>query len=340
MKMSIKLCGDLGCVPPDFFMNSVQKVLNKEISLSNLVENYAKTKKIAATETKICEIAKVSSFNNLQYLHPERYDRETVKFFSNSMDKNKSVGESALKRYVEFVSPKDSKRHKKGAESTASTEELSVSSSEHPIESETTQEVTIIKDGHLEFVEVVGQYKLTQADLSRSKVFVILGQNNDINGSIEDLLSSQWLESVLFISDNDILFNFEKNLPSKSKLSSQRLYFEAKPNAGKKSQPFLKNVQFGLLFFRTIFTPPVKLLQSFHELDDVVARVCPPHAEVAVIAFDEFVLPPVHLPGLNSPNYKVRYIGSEKKIQELMKSIEKEGKKCETVVNTYNFTDL
>ena len=79
---------------------------------------------------------------------------------------------------------------------------------------------------------------------------------------------------------------------------------------------------YGILLYRSVYKPPIKVLQPLSSIDNVIAKISPPLSNVAVISLEDHDLPVVHVQEHDLENFRVRYFGSKAKILALMKAVD------------------
>ena len=85
---------------------------------------------------------------------------------------------------------------------------------------------------------------------------------------------------------------------------------------------FIDNVMYGMLISKSIYTPPILACQPLKNLDDVIVRLSPPKAEVAVIASEEEDLVAVHLVDQTPTRHLVTYHAKRPTLESFLESSE------------------
>ena len=183
------------------------------------------------------------------------------------------------------------------------------------------------------FIETDNHFEIGEDVIDQVQVYVFLGC--DVK-NLEHVLVNDKFESVLVLSRNKE--DLDK-LPraSSTKVTQKYIYFEdTYGETMRKTDIFFNNLIFGLLVVKTVYTPPISVLSgSIFNMSEVVARLCPPNAEVGVFSSSDLPMVPVHLEDDVKIGRRVTYYGSRVEMTKMLR-LRDSNAELETDVYAFN----
>lgn len=304
-------------------------------------------KKRRAAKAAITKLAGVKTYESLKITKPDKFSKNVVNFFKDSVAKKNSFGKAAMERYVEQSLAVPTIIEDDNSElDFNSNEEGKIVSQEVPAEVEDevcieetdpcTESVSLLSgsdnstDTHFkptnspreEFVIVEKEFRFSKKELHRSKVFIIDSPHDKITPCVfNDILEAKSFKSIIALCDDEEshldVFNSVAGLVDEETTIKQ-IYFSSLKPVLDGSKLFSQNVKYGVLVCKTMFIrPPIKIYRGqLSSLTEVISNVSSPHSKVAVLHCGSCPIVP-----LLFPDRKVLYIAGKKKLDELLASV-------------------
>ena len=288
----------LAKVDQSYFEVNVPKVLDRELSLKELVLNFEEVQEYEKTQLALIELSQNQTLQELQQKYPGKFEKEVLdKFKGAVVERSKqNMNGQLLKKYYEAVVADPSSHH-------------SSLVSFHLLDTLET------------FIDQrINEYDLTVLNIKTNNVDVLMKALN------QTLYCSDLVKTVLilFSSEHDqsstLSYIRSQSIPSDFLLT--QLIFDN--DNVKKGKEIIENLKFGILAGKTkIFAPPLDMYnQSLGNLEDVVSKICQPKASVAYVSEGDSPLISIH--GHKHISRSTTYFASEKLIKLFENKVRKE----------------
>ena len=303
LNLSNTLFRDLSKVPQDYFVDHYSKVIDKTISLRELVTNYKDVLNMMNVLEVLSKIADNLPVKDLQRMYPGDFEFDQLKCFIGAVydGGKKNLRAVELENYYHFIiSRKDDAMY------------------DQPVEYKYVDNVDIIlKDSN-----VLNSFDMVIYNMKGSDM-------DSISSLLQTIVDSKSLFKTVFLLFSSGADHFEglKVIRTHPGINTIRGFDNFPVMFGKKAvndSRFAYNLVHGVLFGRfTVFKSPVlEFYSDLCHLLDIVRSICPPSAKLLMLADEGMSLIKVHDENLS---WKVVYQGAKTDVELFKKTLQSDG---------------
>ena len=285
-------------IDEDYFMTNYRRVLSKEISLKDLIEEHSKAKEVQKVYCMLSQLSGFQSIDVLKDTHPDKFTEEVVSKFIGADLERKNSKASMLEEYYNQVV--------NGSSSTSIPIEIK------SISFEDSGCLDVLDGCNVAFLSV----EKSQRELYHVLWRKICSSNSNMVG-------------VFLFPNSSLSFDIVPFLRSqRSSLadSFQIIQILFSDNSVNTSTSIVENVKYGLIFGNiNIFNGPLEVYyNSLDKLPYVLEKILPPLGKITAFFGPGVPMIKVHDCDAESSKFIVRYYGESKAITKFEKKLLKD----------------
>ena len=271
LPMTIEMFKTLANCKFEYFEAHYGKILKRELSLKDVLDNTSKVTETQASKVIIAKEANMASFDALKKKYPEKISEKTAKNFAGAITigKNKNNAGMFLKRFVNRLD------------------------SDKLDGQVNTVELDSIFDFGLDKIDDFDVIVLNMVDDKPDYVDLIInsiGLRKDMKAVLLILHSDKESRRVIsrldYWNSDSVNVAIEVGGQRRSSLDVVQLLFKKGEESLNQKELIVENIQFAVLFGKYhVFQPPLKIFNNEMRLSlkTVMSKICPPSSNIAYV---------------------------------------------------------